>query len=628
MSNRIDFNSSHKKIIIYVLLIMVTLCVYSQVNQFDFINFDDSLYATQKSNTSSGLTGESLRWAFSIKFFGWDPLTFISLMLDHELYGLYAGGYHVTNLVLHLLSTLLLFWLFCRMTGAIWKSAFVAAFFALHPLHVESVAWIAERKDVLSGFFFMLTLCLYVYYTEKPVIKRYLPVLFSFILALMSKPIVVTLPVIMILLDYWPLKRFETQKSNLLLWQVKEKIPLLILSFMISLMTVHIINHADVKILTFSSRLANAPVSFLIYLEKTLWPQNMAVFYPFPAHTPPWQAWGALLLIIMVSVAVLAMAKRLPHLFVGWFWHVIIIFPTIKLIQVGNDAMADRYHYLPSIGLAAMLAWGIPPLIRNDHVRKKILFPVSIAFLVLLLVIARQQCGYWKNSMTLFSHALEVTRDNYLAHNNLGIVLFNDGKIDEALHHYTQSLRIMKDNAIPYTNRGILLTRTGHYLNAVADFNEAIRLKPDYVQAYNGRGNAYFSLGQYDRAVENYHDAIRLQPDYAQAYNNRGVACYRLGQYHNAVADYSTAIRLRTDYFEAFYNRGNAYYELGQYQLAVADYDQAIHLNPDYAHAYNNRGNAHLSLGNKTAGCRDVKEACTKGACNGLEWSKQKGLCR
>ncbi len=494
MSNRIDFNSSHKKIIIYVLLIMVTLCVYSQVNQFDFINFDDSLYATQKSNTSSGLTGESLRWAFSIKFFGWDPLTFISLMLDHELYGLYAGGYHVTNLVLHLLSTLLLFWLFCRMTGAIWKSAFVAAFFALHPLHVESVAWIAERKDVLSGFFFMLTLCLYVYYTEKPVIKRYLPVLFSFILALMSKPIVVTLPVIMILLDYWPLKRFETHKPNLLLWQVKEKTPLLILSAVLVMITFHTPDNPHIGKYPVPARLANASLSYINYLTKTFWPQDMTVFYPFPGQFSFLSTAGSALLIILISAFAMLKAKRLPHIFAGWLWYTITIIPVIGIIQIGDFAMADRYHYLPSIGIGVALAWGLSALFKNESCRKNLILPLAIIFLIMLAWLTSKQCSYWENSTKLWCHALQVTKDNYVANNLLGVTLFEKGKAEEAVVYYDQAIAIAPLYAYAYNNRGVAYIKLGRsQQRALEDFNQAIHLRPDYGDAYMNRGLIYFN---------------------------------------------------------------------------------------------------------------------------------------
>ncbi|PKN06089.1 MAG: hypothetical protein CVU72_06255, partial [Deltaproteobacteria bacterium HGW-Deltaproteobacteria-7] len=290
MLNKINISPKSQRLIVYVVLTLATLTVLGQVARFDFINIDDNVYVTQNSHILSGFTLDGLRWAFSTTYAEfWHPLTWLSLMLDYQLYGLNATGFHLTNLILHILSALLLFWLFNRMTGAIWRSAFVAALFALHPLHVESVAWIAERKDVLSAFFWMLTLCLYVYYTEKPVIRRYLLVLFCFILALMSKPMVVTLPVIMILLDYWPLGRFRLQKSNLILWQLREKIPLFVLSAVFAIITLYAQYKPSLENLPLGSRLANEPVSIMTYLEKAFWPHDLAVFYPFSYQLPAGQ---------------------------------------------------------------------------------------------------------------------------------------------------------------------------------------------------------------------------------------------------------------------------------------------------------------------------------------------------
>jgi tetratricopeptide (TPR) repeat protein len=524
------------------------------------------------------------------------------------------------------------------MTGAIWKSAFVAALFALHPLHVESIAWIAERKDVLSAFFWMLTLCLYVYYTEKPVIQRYLLVLFGFVCALMSKPMVVTLPVIMILLDYWPLGRLQSRKTGtnltdvmpvstnkgkkktksrketlkenispyndkklsetkiagiIPLWQLREKIPFFVLSAVFSVITLLVYNEPDRIIFPFSARIANAPVSFVTYLEKTFWPHDLAVFYPFSDQLPLWQVFGATLLIFVISSAVIVMLRRLPYLFVGWLWYAITIAPVIGIIPSGAHAMADRYHYLPSVGITIMLAWGIPSLIKSEDIRKKILFPAGIGALAILSVLTWQQCGYWKNSATLFSHALQVTKDNALAHNNLGLALFNEGKIKEAIDHY----------------------------------NHAIRIIPDYNIAYNNRGSAYDELGQYQLAIEDCNQAIHLNPDYAEAYNNRGLAYANLGQYKLAIEDYGEAIRLKPDYADAYYNWGLAYYNLGQYQLAIEDYNEAIRLKPDYAKAYNNRGIVYFLQGNNELGCHDAQKVCKLGDCKLLELTKSKGDC-
>jgi tetratricopeptide (TPR) repeat protein len=563
MLNKINISSKEQILIIYIILAAITLAVFWQVNQYDFV-YDDVVYVTQNRNIQSGITPEGLRWAFSTKYADlWTPLVWISLMVDYQLFGLNAGGYHMTNLILHIMSALLLFWLFNRMTGAIWKSAFVAALFALHPLHVESVAWIAERKDVLSAFFWMLTLCLYVYYTEKPAIRRYLLVLFGFACALMSKPMVITLPVIMILLDYWPLGRFESKKGNFVLWQLKEKIPFFILSAALVIVSFYTPNEQETYIKWFplSSRIANAPVAFMTYLERTFWPHDMAVFYPFPAQIPVWLILGTFLLIIIITTIVVVMVKRMPFLFVGWMWYAVTIAPVIGIIQVSvyPYAMADRYHYLPSIGIVVMLAWGIPFLIKSEQARKKILFPVGITFLAIMTFLSWDQCGYWKNSIELWKHALEVTKNNYPAHNNFGLALFAEGKIEEAINHY----------------------------------DKAISIAPEYVYTYNNRGIIYGERGQYKLAIDDFNNAIRIIPTFADAY----------------------------------YNLGFTYDKRGQYQLAIENYNKAIHLKPDYVEAYMNRGVVYLKQGNNTLGCRDEQKACALGNCNTLESAKGIGYC-
>lgn len=562
MLNKININSREQILIIYIVLAVVTLAVFWQVDQCDFVDFDDTVYVTENSHVQSGITRDGFRWAFGTtdaQF--WHPLTWLSLMLDYQLYGLNAGGYHLTNRILHILSTLLLFWLFCRMTGEIRKSAFVAALFALHPLHVESVAWIAERKDVLSAFFWMCTLCLYVYYTEKPVVKRYLLVLFSFICALMSKSMVVTLPVIMILLDYWPLRRFDSKKDNLFLWQLREKIPFFILSAVVSMITFYA--QPSVEHLSLSSRLANTPISFITYLEKTFWPHDMAVFYPFHVQIPAWQVLGSILLILIISIAVIVTVKRLPYLFVGWLWYSITIMPVIGIIQVGNHAMADRYHYLPSIGLAVMMAWGIPALIKNEEIKKNILFPVGISFLAIMALLAWQQCGYWKNNFELFNHAVLVTKDNYLAHNH----------------------------------RGVAYGKLGQYQLAIEDFNSAIGLNPNYTKAYYNLGKAYSALGQHNLAIERYNAAIRLKPDYADAYYNRGLTYSHFDQHQKAIEDYNRAILFESHHIKAYNNRGIAYLKIGHYEAAIKNFSKAIELKKDYADAYSNRGFTYEKMG-------------------------------
>ena len=631
MSNQSSFTPQRQRLTIYIILAAVTAAVYWQVHDFAFINFDDVIYITENPMIQSGISMNGLYWAFGSKYFGlWNPLVWLSLMADYQLYGLNAGGYHITNLILHILSTLLLFWLFNRMTGAVWKSAFVAAFFALHPLHVESVAWVSERKDVLSAFFWMLTLCLYVYYTEKPVIQRYLLIVFSFVLALLSKPMVITLPVIMILLDYWPLGRFASQKGNLFLWQLKEKLPFFVLSIVFSIITISAQYKTGGRDLQFSlaSRVSNALVSFMIYLEKTFWPHHLAVFYPFSAEISTMRIISAVILMSAVTAVTMTAIKRFPALFTGWAWFTITIALVIGIIPIGDFAMADRYHYLPSIGIAIMLAWGIPYFIKNGQIRKNILLPAGIMVLAVMAFFSWRQCGYWENNHKLLNHALKVTRNNYLAHINFGSVLLTEGKIHEAIYHYNSANQIMPNNIMVYNNRGKAYAGLGRYESAIQDFGEAIRLKPDHTDSYYNRGIIYHQLGRHQLAVQDFTETIRIQPDNSLAYFNRGNAYINLGRHQQAIDDFSKVILLKPDYADAYNNRAFIYLSQRRYQEAIGDYSRAITLKPDYADAYNNRAFVYLNQGDMVSGCRDAKKACELGNCSTLQAVGAKGLCR
>ncbi len=463
MFDIIKINQNRRILLINILLTLVVFAVFWQVARCDFIIFDDDVYVTENIHVQSGITLEGLRWVFSTTYAEfWHPLTWLSLMFDYELYGLHAAGYHMTNLILHIMSTLLLFWLFNRMTGDIWQSAFVAAFFALHPLRVESVAWIAERKDVLSVFFWMLTLVLYVYYTERPVVSRYLPVLACFVCGLMSKPMVVTLPMVMILLDYWPLGRFKSPRDHLIVWQLKEKGLFFILSAVFSIITLNVQDSSLSVEHSWQSRIANAPVSFVMYMWKMFWPHDLAVFYPFPGQLDTWQVVGATSLIIIMSAAVIKMMERRPYFLVGWLWYAITILPVIGIIPVG-DPMADRYIYLPSIGIAIALAWGIACFVKSKKTRKTILLPAGIVFLTVLALLARAQSGFWENSVKLFDHSLQATTNNPLAQNARGLAYAKSGLYQQAIEDYNEAIRLQHDYAIAYHNRGISYTKLGLY---------------------------------------------------------------------------------------------------------------------------------------------------------------------
>jgi tetratricopeptide (TPR) repeat protein len=484
---------------------------------------------------------------------------------------------HLISLLLHIGIILLLFFFLNRTTKNLWPSAFVATFFALHPLRVESVAWAAERKDVLSMFFGLASIYAYACYAESYKLSKYFLCLTLFALSLMAKPMLVTLPFVLLLLDYWPLGRWkkiypliEKETSapvkscghliGRIFW---EKSPFIFLTIISSIVTLWAQSNVGsityMEHLPVSTRFLNAIISYVSYLGKTFWPVDLAVFYPYEHYFPFWHVLVSCFFLIGITIFVIYVIKKFPFLFVGWFWYLGTLIPVIGLVQVGAQAMADRYTYLPSIGIAIMLAWGIPLLFPSEDIRKKILFPAGVVILAVLTVLTWQQCGYWKTDVKLFSHTSQVTKNNELAHTILAFALFKEGRTDEAMDHYSN----------------------------------AIRIRPDYADDYNNRGVAYDKLGQHQHAIENYNEAIRLKPNYAEAY----------------------------------YNRGTIYGKEGQYQRAIEDFNKAISLNHDYIKAYFNRGTTYFIQGNNKLGCRDAQKACKLGNCKSLEWAKGKGFC-
>ena len=587
-----------KKKYIYLIIIFLTVAscaAFGRIAGNDFINLDDNIYIAENYHIKSGITTESIKWAFgSFVSKNWHPLTWISLMLDYRLFGANAGGYHLVNLLMHIGSVLFLFLFLNRMTKSPWSSAFAAALFALHPLRVESVAWVAERKDVLSMFFGMAALYAYAFYAESLKLSRYFICLILFIMSLLSKSMLVTLPFILLLLDYWPLGRWQKALDNKplmgrLLW---EKVPFLFLTIASSIMTIRAQYEVGEIRPNISMRFINAIISYVAYLKKLFYPVKLAVFYPFEYSFPTWQILGACLILLGITIFVIYLIKRTPFLFVGWFWYLGTLVPVIGLVPV-NAPIADRYTYLSSIGTAIMLAWGLPLLFPRADIRKKILIPASVAIIFILSFLTYKQCGYWRDSITLFSHSLQVAKDNVLAQTNLASGLLKKGKTAEAIDIY----------------------------------NRAIRLNPNLAESYYNRGNAYADLGQYQKAIADHNQAIRLNPKNADVYNNRGTIYEELGQYQKAIEDYDKAIRLKPGYI-TYFNRGNSYSRIGQYQRAVEDFSQAISMKPDFADAYSNRGAAYFYQGNNKESCRDAQKSCEQGACKLLEWFKNKGLCQ
>jgi tetratricopeptide (TPR) repeat protein len=623
--------------LIVIFLIVASFIAYGRIFDNGFISLDDYQYIIENNHIKSGINPESIKWAFSaVACNNWHPLTWLSHMLDWSLFADHAGGHHLISLLLHIGSVFFLFFFLNRTTNNLWQSAFAAALFALHPLRVESVAWAAERKDVLSMCFGLASIYAYACYVESSKISLYFLCLILFTLGLMAKPMLVTLPFVLLLLDYWPLGRWKSalvkNRDHLISRLLWEKAPFIFLSIVSSIVTIWVQNKGGAVIpmeyLSFSTRAANAIISYVSYLGKTFSPVDLAVFYPYEYSFPFWQVLVSCFILIGVTVVVIYALKKLPFLFVGWFWYLETLIPVIGLVQVGKQAMADRYTYLPSIGITIMLVWGIPLLFPRANMRKKVLFPAGIAYLVILSVLTWQQCGYWKNGITLFSHALQATKNNYLAHNARGITYGELGQYQIAIEDFSKAIGLKPDYVDAYCNRGFAYDRSGQYQLAIEDFNKAIGLNHNYIEPYINRGNVYNNLSQYQLAIADYNEAIRLKPDYAEAYYDRGIAYNNLGQYQRAIKDYNKAITIKPDDSDNYNNRGVAYAKLSQYQSAIADFNNAIKLKKDYTDAYNNRANVSLYHGNKYLGCLDAQKTCELGNCKTLEAAKGRGYCR
>ncbi len=558
---------------IYLLLAGLSVAVFGQTIRYEFVNFDDDLYVYNTPAIRAGLTKDGMMSAFTSPHArNWHPLTTISHMLDCQVYGLKAGGHHATNVVLHTVAVLLLFAVLRQMTGAIWRSAIVAALFAVHPLHVESVAWVSERKDILSAVFFLLMLVAYVRYARAPSVTRYLVVAVLLAAGLMSKPMLITAPLVLLLLDYWPLRRFEqpssatrTTKSlksgtheRIMPSLLLEKIPLLVLSASSGVVTFILQKRAAGAIppLPFLWRAQNAVMSYVIYAWKTLWPSRLAVFYPHPNDT--WATWHVVLAIIFllaITCAAILWRHKRPYLFTGWFWYLVMLVPVIGLVQVGEQGHADRYTYLPSIGLFLIAAWAGGDAIGAAQTKlwRGIAAAGTIVIVAVLACAAFAQTSYWRNSETLWMHALAVTTDNDVAHNNLGYLCVGGGDLDNAVSHFEAASKIRSGKLDPHYNLGTAfiemnlgdaLARKGQTDEAMVHFEKAIKLQPDYAEAYYNRGNVLFTKGRIDEAIADFEKTLQIQPNDADAHTGLGNALLRKGALKEAIAHYNEAIAL------------------------------------------------------------------------------------
>ena len=587
-------------------LAIATVCAYLPVRHDGFVSFDDDQYVTDNPNIRGGLTWQSVHWAFTAGLTHkdphadyWRPLSFLSHAVDIEMFGLRPAGHHLMNVGIHAAAAVALFLVLESMTRAPWRCAFVAALFALHPLRVESVAWVTERKDVLSGLFFMLTLGAYTRYVRGPFsLPRYLAVLFAFALALMSKSMVVTLPFVLLLLDYWPLGRTRwvppvVAGANVTVppgWLLKEKLPLLALaaaSSGVSYLGQRTASGWNFTPVPTGIRIANAVLSYAGYIGKMFWPTRLAVWYPLrPGLSAP-AVTVAGIGLVGVTTAVIRQARRRPWFVTGWFWYLGMLVPVIGVFQGSGEAMADRFPYIPMVGLFIMLGWSVPARALERRNRKVITGVAAAAVLAVCAVLSRVQVGYWKDSETLFRHALDVTRDNWVAHENLGIALAQAGRLPEAIGHWEQALRARPDYADALNNLGYALTRSGRLPEAIEHLEQAVRIEPDYAQAHNNLGVAFVQVGRLPEAIVQFEQALRVEPDFAEAHSNLGNTLAHVGRLPEAIAQYEQALRIEPDHAEVHYNLGLALEQVGRIQEAIAHYQQALRIKPDLIQAQN-----------------------------------------
>jgi len=582
-------NSFKKSLWICLLLAAGTAILYWPVTRHGFIGFDDNEYLIQNWHIHAGVTWRAVRWAFGSGYASnWHPLTWISHMFDCQFYGLNPAGHHFTNLLIHSVNSVLLFILLNQMTGAVWRSAFVAALFAWHPLHVESVAWAAERKDVLSAFFWILTMMAYTQYTRRrsnlessqengrTVFFYYGLALVFFAFALMSKPMAVTLPFVLLLMDFWPLGRVSsfqmrdpaTSRTRNFRVLILEKLPFLVLAVVASAITLAVQRAGgavdSLQYTTLSLRFENAIVAYAGYILKTLWPAHLAVLYPLSRHMAMGTVLAAALAFVLVSGLACGFAKRFPYAFSGWFWFVGTLIPVIGIVQVGAQSMADRYTYLPSIGLFIVLAWGAVDLLSKIPGARYIFVGGAPVVLAVLFILTRHQLGYWKDGETLFKHTIAVTDNNYLAYSALGTSFEDDDQ---------------------------------HAQEALQFCAEAVRMEPDFPEGQYNLGTLLLTAGKTDEAIQHLQSALKANPRFADAENNLGKAYLTQGKLDEATAHLTTATRLSPDDPEIFYNLGTVLLMQTNLTLAGAQFSQAIRLNPDYADAHGNLAVILIRLG-------------------------------
>jgi protein O-mannosyl-transferase len=523
-------------------LAVVVLGAYLPAGSCQFLHYDDNVYVTGNTHVITGLTGSNIRWAFtSVEAANWHPVTWLSHMADAQVFGLNPRGHHLTSVVIHTFSSLLLLLVLLRCTGSLWQSSFVAALFALHPLHVESVAWVSERKDVLSVFFgFLALFCYLEYLTQQKKTRYYFLCFLCFALSLMSKPMLVTFPLVLLLLDLWPLQRYRldgpergSTRTGRIVALVREKIPFFagaLVSGMVAIYAQHSGGTTkSLEAISFHMRVENALVAYAKYLLKTLWPTDLAVLYPRAAAWPLWQVSSCLLFLILISAVALRARRSYPFLTVGWFWFLVTLLPVIGLIQVGDQAMADRYSYFPSLGLFIIAAWGTPYLVRGLKCPGSVLTLAATVVVLTAALLTWRQIGYWRDDISLCRHTLQVTAGNYLIETNMGNALTSTGELEGAIQHYQAALQVKPDFSEAHYNLAVALAQKGDLDAAIREYQTVLRLNPNDRDAHNNLGGAFYSRGDLDGAAREFREVLRIAPSDSDAQNNLGVVLLKKG---------------------------------------------------------------------------------------------------
>ena len=581
--------SSDRRLVIGVCIFLAAIIwlVFGQTVHFSFVNYDDHLYVDENPAVTGGLGLNGVTWAFTHTVASnWHPLTVLSHMLDWQLYGENAGGHHLTSVLLHTASAIVLFLVLRQMTGKLWRSAVVAAVFAIHPLRAESVAWVSERKDVLSGLFFMLTLWAYVRYARRPFSTgRYLCVVALFALGLLSKPMLVTLPFVLLLLDYWPLGRFQWTTLRATLPALRrlflEKIPLFLLAAILSVVTFVAQKNSGTVLenVPVAERLSNGIVSYGIYVWEMLWPRHLAAFYPL-VSAPIWQIAGAGALLLTVTVLAIGTARRRAYVLVGWLWYLGMLVPVIGFVQAGLQSHADRYTYLPQIGLYLLLTWGAADWCARWHYRRAVVGGVSATILIALVFCARVQASYWQNGEALWTHTLACTADNTVARINLGTALLQAGREDEATFQFQRALQINPRSAEAHYNLGTMLLHAGRADEAMARFRQALEINPRYADAHNNLGYVLLLTGRVQDAMAEFQQALQIHPDDADIHNNLGSALLMTDRLEEARVQFQQTLQIHPNDAGAQFNLGYVLLRMGRPDEAMVHYQRALQINP------------------------------------------------